>query len=256
MKDVAMQKIKVAKPDSSGGIQRLAGLALALIVLAIFTGCKSPSMESLGTPAKPSPAPNPENKSQVAAIQTNPQLNETINQAIGQAESTATNQPVILREGDVLKITFPGSPSLNTTQTIRKDGIISMPLVGEIKAAGLTPNELDQKLVELYAPQLTTKEVSVEVQSSAYPIYVTGAVLRPGKILSDHSITALEAVMEAGGFDYTKADMKRVIVIRKEAGGTKNYILDLKAVMEGKNSTPFYLKPSDIIFVQEKFNWF
>jgi GTP:adenosylcobinamide-phosphate guanylyltransferase len=46
------------------------------------------------------------------------------------------------------------------------------------------------------------------------------------------------------------------VVIRKEAGGTKNYILDLKAVMDGKTGTPFYLKPADIIFVQEKFNWF
>jgi polysaccharide export outer membrane protein len=111
-------------------------------------------------------------------------------------------------------------------------------------------------LIELYAPQLSTKEVSVEVQSSAYPVYVTGAVLRPGKILSSHSITALEAVMEAGGFDPIKADMKHVVVIRKEGGGTKNYVLNLKAVIDGKTGAPFYLKPSDIIFVQERFNWF
>jgi protein involved in polysaccharide export with SLBB domain len=254
-----MRKINPAKSDSNRRIHQLAKLTLALIALAATTGCQDPEA-LLDAPAKPSPAPNPAVQSQVAAIQTNPQLSATINQAINQAESADTNTPnnqtVTLREGDVLKITFPGSPSLNTTQTIRKDGVISMPLVGEIKAAGMTPKELDQKLVELYAPQLTTKEVSVEVQSSAFPIYVTGAVLRPGKILSDHSITALEAVMEAGGFDYMKADTKRVIVIRKEAGGTKNYVLDLKAVMEGKSSTPFYLKPSDIIFVQEKFNWF
>jgi len=234
---------------------------LAVIVLGFVTGCQSPSLASLDQPAKtsptkPSPAPNPVDHSQVEAIQNNPQLNQAINQAINQAEAADTNQVVTLREGDVLKITFPGSPSLNTVQTIRKDGIVSLPLVGEVQAAGFTPTELDQKLMELYASQLTTKQVSVEVQSSAFPLYITGAVLRPGKIMSDHSITALEAVMEAGGFDYTKADMKHVVVIRKEAGGTKNYILDLKAVMDGKTGAPFYLKPSDIIFVQEKFNWF
>jgi polysaccharide export outer membrane protein len=172
------------------------------------------------------------------------------------AESAPTNEVVTLREGDVLKISFPGSPSLNTVQTIRKDGIISLPLVGEVLAAGMTPDELDKKLMDLFAPQITTKEVSVEVQSSAFPIYLTGAVLRPGKILSDHRMTALEAVMEAGGFDYTKANLKAVVVIRKEAGGTKNYIVNLKDVIDGKTGEPFYLKPDDIVFVQEKFNWF
>ncbi len=251
-----MNKKTFAMPDSANRMHRLAMSMLAVIALGFFTGCQSPSMAQLDAPAKPSPAPNPAINSQVEAIQTNPQLNEAINQAISQAEAADTNQVVTLREGDVLKITFPGSPSLNTVVTVRKDGIIQLPLVGEIKAAGETPDALDQKLIELYAPQLTTKEVSVEVQAAAYPIYVTGAVLRPGKIMTDHSMTALEAVMEAGGFNYTVADMKHVVVIRKEAGGTKNYILNLKAVMDGKTGTPFYLKPGDIIFVQEKFNWF
>ncbi len=247
-----MHKMIVKTRNSGRWIQRLARLTLVLIALAAITSCQNQGA-LLDRPAKPSPAPGPANHSQVEVNQNNP----AINQAISQAASSATNQPAaVLREGDVLKISFPGSPTLNTTQTIRDDGIISMPLVGEVKAAGLTPDELDQKLIELYAPQLTTKEVTVEVQNSAYPIYVTGAVLRPGKIMTDHSITALEAVMEAGGFNYELADMKHVVVIRQEAGGTKNYTLDLKAVMDGRTGTPFYMKPSDIIFVREKFNWF
>jgi polysaccharide export outer membrane protein len=256
LKEIAMQNMNVETPVPANTIYRFACLILALVALAVITGCQSPSVALLNAPAKPSPAPNPAINSQVEAIQKNPRLNEAINQAINQAEAADTNQVVTLREGDILKITFPGSPSLNTVVTIRKDGIIQLPLVGEVKAAGETPAELDQKLIDLYAPQLTTKQVSVEVQSAAYPIYVTGAVLRPGKIMTDHSMTALEAVMEAGGFNYVLADMKHVVVIRNEAGGTKNYILDLKAVMDGKSGTPFYLKPSDIIFVQEKFNWF
>jgi polysaccharide export outer membrane protein len=256
VKETAMNRTIVLLPTPANRIHRLAVSMLAVIVLGFITGCQSPSMALLDAPAQPSPAPNPASHSQVEAIQNNPKINEAISQAVSQAEATDTNQVVTLREGDILKISFAGSPSLNTIQTIRNDGVISMPLVGEVKAAGLTPNELDQKLIELYASQLTTKEVTVEVQSSAYPVYVTGAVLRPGKILSSHSITALEAVMEAGGFDYTKADMKHVVVIRKEAGGTKNYVLDLKAVMDGKTGTPFYLKPSDIILVKEKMVWF
>jgi len=108
----------------------------------------------------------------------------------------------------------------------------------------------------LYAPQLTSKEVIVEVLNSSFPVYITGAVLRPGRISSDHPITALEAIMEAGGFDYTKANLKDVVVIRQEGNQTRNYTLNLKLIMDGKSSDPFYLKPADIIYVPEKFSWF
>ena len=172
------------------------------------------------------------------------------------AKSAESTEDVQLQDGDVLKISFPGSANLDTTQQIRRDGKISLPLVGEVKAAGMSPSELENQLVNLYATQLVLKQVTVEVENSTFTIYVTGAALRPGKISSNHPMTALEAVMEAGGFDYTKADLKHVTVIRQEENGTKNYVLDLKSVMEGKISEPFYLKPSDIVYVPERFQWF
>ena len=170
--------------------------------------------------------------------------------------TATTNELMNLREGDVLKISFPGSASLNTTQTIRRDGKISMTLVGDVDAAGMTPSALEKKLVDLYASQLSSKQVTVEVVSSSLTVYVTGMVLRPGKILSDHPISALEAVMEAGGFDYTKADLKDVVVIRREGKIMKNYKLNLKAMLQGKQNEPFYLKPDDIVYVPERFSMF
>jgi len=167
-----------------------------------------------------------------------------------------TSELINLREGDVLKISFPGSPTLDTTQQIRRDGRITMPLVGDVAAAGMTPSVLEKKLVDLYAPQMDSKQVMVQVVSSSFPIYVTGMVLRPGKVLSDHPISALEAVMEAGGFDYTKANLRDVVVIRREGNVMKNYKLNLKAVLQGKQSEPFYLKPADIVYVPERFSMF
>jgi polysaccharide export outer membrane protein len=162
-----------------------------------------------------------------------------------------------LREGDVVRITFPGAPNLNgNPQQIRQDGTITLPLIGEVKAAGLTAAELQARLVAKYGSQLVSKEVTVTVESSAYTVYVTGAVLKPGKISSNHPLSVLEAVMEAGGFDYTKANLKKVKVVRQEGSATKNYTLDLKAVLDGKQTEPFMLKPSDIVFVPEKFNVF
>ena len=175
-----------------------------------------------------------------------------------QAASQGANatEIITLREGDVLKISFPGSANLNTTQPIRRDGMISMPLVGEVKAVGKTPAELEKDLIDLYSTQLLSKEVTVEVQSSSFPVYVNGSVLHPGKIMSDRPMTAFDAIMEAGGFDYAKADLKRVVVIRQEGGRNQKFTLNLKLVMDGKPSKPFYVKPGDTITVPEKFTWF
>jgi protein involved in polysaccharide export with SLBB domain len=85
---------------------------------------------------------------------------------------------------------------------------------------------------------------------------VTGAVLRPGKIMSNRPITALEAIMEAGGVDYAKANLKAVTVTRLEGGQFKTYTLNLKLVLDGQQTKPFYLKPSDIVKVPERFSWF
>jgi polysaccharide biosynthesis/export protein len=218
-----MTKHFIAEITEYGGrfARYLKRLAPALIVLALAAGCQT-------QPPLPSGPPR------------GPNTTEIIN----------------LQEGDVVKISFPGNTSLNTTQPIRRDGMISMPLIGEVRAAGKTPKQLEADLMNLYSTQLLSKEVTVEVQSSTFPVYVSGSVLRSGKITSDRPITALEAIMEAGGPDYAKADLKRVAVVRQEGGRSRKYTLNLKLVMEGKGGEPFYLNPGDTIYVPEKFTWF
>lgn len=163
---------------------------------------------------------------------------------------------IVLHEGDAVRVTFPGAPNLNSVQTIRRDGRITLQLVGEFQAAGLTPTAMEKELLKLYGPQLQVKEVNVAVDSSAFPIYITGAVLRPGKIMSDRPITALEAIMEAGGFDYTKANLKSVTVLRRENGRSEHFTLNLKRALAGGDDESFNMRPSDIIYVPEKFSWF
>lgn len=171
----------------------------------------------------------------------------------GEALHTET---VILREGDAVKISFPGSPNLDTTQQIRRDGKISLSLVGEVDAAGQTPDALQKKLVDLYAPQISSKEINVSVVSSSFPVFVNGAVVHPGKVLSDHPLTALEAVMEAGGFEESIANMKAVRVIRNEKGKLKSYRINLKDILDGTSDKAFYLQPGDIVEVPQRFQMF
>jgi polysaccharide export outer membrane protein len=174
------------------------------------------------------------------------------------AAAMADQKPdlIVLREGDVVKVSFPGSANLDASQPIRRDGKILLPLIGEVTAAGLTPEALQTNLSQLYAPQISTKQLIVTVVASSFPVFVTGAVVHPGKILSDHPLTALDAVMEAGGFVLTTANLKDVRVIRNENGVMKKYSLNLKLLLDGKDSQPFYLEPSDIIFVPERFTFF
>lgn len=164
---------------------------------------------------------------------------------------------IILREGDVVKVTIPDSPNLDTVQSIRRDGRVTLPLVGDVVAIGITSDDLQQNLIKLYSSQISSKELTVTVVSSSIPVFVTGAVLRPGKVSFDHPIMPLEAIMEAGGYDETKADLKNVKVMRyNKEGRVQTYYFNLKSLMQGKQSESFYLKPFDIITVPEKFNWF
>jgi polysaccharide export outer membrane protein len=170
--------------------------------------------------------------------------------------SSPNSQTTILHEGDVVKVSFPGSPTLDSTQQIRLDGKIVLSLVGDVQAAGISPSQLQQTLIKLYAPQISTSEINVEVESSSFPIFVTGCVLRPGKVLSNQPITALEAVMEAGGFDFARANMKKIHVIRRSGSSSQSFVLDLRTVLDGDQQDDFFLQPDDILYVPEKFAWF
>lgn len=162
-----------------------------------------------------------------------------------------------LSAGDVIKISFPGTPSMREdTQQIRRDGRINLTIIGEVKAADKTPSELERELIQAYASQLNSKEIKVTVVSSSFAVYVGGAVLKPGKIAPERALTALDAIMEAGGFDEARANKKAVRVIRQEGGQVKNYPIDMKAVLEGAQTEPFYLRSHDMVYVPEKISWF
>jgi polysaccharide biosynthesis/export protein len=213
--------------------QNVAVVVALFIAAVFFTGCQTNSANSFDS----------------AHVQ------ELLHAQAGVTNAVNPNAFTI-REGDMVRVTFPGAPNLNAVQLVRRDGKIELPLLGELQASGLTTKQLEDQILKQYGNQLLSKEVTVTVDSATYDVYVTGAVIRPGKVAAIRPITALEAIMESGGFDYTKANLKTVRVIRQENGKSKNYQINLRDVLEGKHTDAFYLKPSDIIYVPEKFNWF
>ena len=162
-----------------------------------------------------------------------------------------------LNPGDVIRIEYPGTPSIPATeQQIRRDGRVNLTIIGEVTAADKTPNQLEKELITAYASQLTSKEIKVTVVASAFSVYVGGAVMKPGKVLPLRAVTVLDAIMEAGGFDETRANKKEVRVIRQEGEQVKTYYVNMRDVLNGVQATPFYLKAHDTVYVPEKISWF
>lgn len=155
-----------------------------------------------------------------------------------------------LAPGDEISVAFSGAPELNTKQKIQPNGKVSLPTIGDVTAAGRTINSLQASLTSMYQPHLQDPTVVVSLESAAAGVYVSGEVLRPGKIPLDRPMTALEAVMEAGGFSKF-ANPKQVIVIRKQGGKQQRYVLNMNDALAGYETSPFYLRPYDVIYVRQ-----
>ena len=166
------------------------------------------------------------------------------------AEAYRSRPGGTLTPGDEIRVVFSGAPELNTQQKIQPNGKVSLPTIGEITAAGKTVTNLQQQLTSLYQPRLQDSTVTISLMGTAAGVYVSGAVLRAGKIPLDRPMTVLEAVMEAGGFSPI-ANPKRVVVVRTQGTKSWNYVLDLHQALHGTESTPFYVRPYDVIYVKE-----
>ncbi len=166
------------------------------------------------------------------------------------AEAYTSKPSGNLAPGDEISVSFSGAPELNTKQKIQPNGKVSLPTVGDVSAAGRSINSLQASLTSMYQPHLQDPTVVVSLESAAAGVYVSGEVLRPGKVPLDRPMTALEAVMEAGGFSKF-ANPKQVIVIRKQNGRQQRYVLNMNDTLSGMESSPFYVRPFDVIYVKQ-----
>lgn len=158
-----------------------------------------------------------------------------------------------LSVGDKVRVAYPGAPEFNQIYKIQADGKIGLPMVGNVTAVGRTATSLQSSLTAMYETHLNDPTVFVSLEEPSASVYVSGEVAAPGKVPLDRSITALEAVMEVGGFSKL-ANPKKVYVIRTEGGQQKRYVLNLANPLSGYDSQAFYLRPYDVVFV-ERSNW-
>src|SRR2546421_5099352 len=145
------------------------------------------------------------------------------------------NTPVVLSPGDVIKLSFPGSNELNQSQKIRADGKLSLPLIGEVTAAGKTLPAFQTELAKLYKTQLRNSDVLVTLESGTATVFVSGSVSKPGKFSFDRPTTVFQAIMEAGGVtEY--GNLSNIHLIRTVSGEQHTQILNLRSAMSGKTT--------------------
>ena len=159
--------------------------------------------------------------------------------------------------GDQIQINVWKNPELSLSQPIRPDGKISVPLVGDVMAVGLTPEELAsviEKQLSLYikAPNVTIILTSLDGQKYLSRIRITGSVGQNMSISYRQGMTVLDAVLDAGSLD-VYADGNRTKLHRRTGDGSESYDIRLDDIMEdGDMKTNVILLPGDIITVPER----
>lgn len=157
----------------------------------------------------------------------------------------------VIGNDDVLVINVWKEQDISRTVPVRSDGKISLPLVGEVQAAGRTPLKLEQDIASKLKNYIGEPEVTVIVQQiNSQKFNILGMVNRPGTYPIANSATVLDAIALAGGFkDFAK--QKSIYVLRQNADGTQTRLpFNYKEVVKGQNPAQnIKLQPRDTIVV-------
>jgi polysaccharide export outer membrane protein len=150
---------------------------------------------------------------------------------------------------DILDISVWKNPELSRVVPVRPDGKVSLPLVNDIQAAGLTPATLRRQVTERLSEFIPAPEVSVMVREvHSRKVAVVGAVKTPGRFELKSPMTVLEVIALAQGFtDFAARD--RIVVLRQNGATTTRMPFNYRKIADGAEQENFLVKPGDIIVV-------
>lgn len=220
----------------------LAGLVLQPLHAAA-QGARTTASTPRTSAAAPAPAPAP----RAAADRTT---------APGDRAATATAstarpwyaQDYRLGPGDKLRVEVYGQPQLSQSLQVRPDGKITLPLVGDVLAAGKTSLQVRDELSQAFKEYVNNPVVTVIVQeATSAQIYVIGEVGTPGAQVLEGPTTVLQALAAAGGLKEF-ADKGGIHVLRKTSTGTQTIHVDYKESLKG-HIDPMVLQPGDTLVV-------
>lgn len=155
---------------------------------------------------------------------------------------------VRLSPGDVIKLSFAEETDLDQVQKIRRDGKVSLPIIGEVTAAGKRIIDFQNQLISLYEPHLDNPEVLVTLENSVGTVIVSGFANKPGAITFDRPMTIYQVIMEAGGVsDYGSAS--NVHLTRIIGGVQRTERINLRPSIHGEPVNPKYVQDGDVIYI-------
>ena len=170
-----------------------------------------------------------------------------------QSSNTSKNKSdtdYIIGPGDILSIDVWEEQEMSKQVSVRLDGNISLPLVNDVEAVGLSLAQLREQLIEKYTIFKKEPEISVTlIESRSKRIYLLGKVTRRGEYLLQKDMTILQAISLAGGLAEW-ADADNIKLIRKIHGTEKTFRVDYDAIVSGEDMDQnVKLQPDDTIFV-------
>ena len=167
----------------------------------------------------------------------------------------ATGPEFTIGPEDVLGILFWRDPDMSGDVAVRPDGMITLPLVRDIKAAGLTPTQLADRIQETVGEYIKDPAISVTVvvrQMNSRKVFITGEVARPGAYPLGSPMTIMQLIAVAGGLTEW-AEPKAITLMRLEDGVTRTYPFNYTDVARGrKPQQNLMLEPGDTVVVPER----
>jgi polysaccharide export outer membrane protein len=160
---------------------------------------------------------------------------------------------VRLSPGDTIKVAFAEESDLDQTEQIRRDGKISLPLIGEVTAAGKRLMDLQREIISRYEGRLDNPEVLVTLDKGTATVIVSGFAGKPGKVDFDRPKTVYQAIMESGGVsDY--GSLRNIHLTRLINGEERTETINLRPTVHGKPTLPTYVQDGDVIYISR--SWF
>jgi polysaccharide export outer membrane protein len=157
----------------------------------------------------------------------------------------------VIGNDDLVAISVWKEPDVSRSVPVRSDGKISLPLVGEVRAAGETPLELEQEISSKLLNYISEPQVTVIVQQiNSQKFNILGQVTKPGTYALTSNSTVLDAIAMAGGFrDFAK--QKSIYVLRQNTDGTQKRLpFNYKEVVKGQNiEQNVKIQPRDTIII-------
>jgi polysaccharide biosynthesis/export protein len=160
-----------------------------------------------------------------------------------------TGASSVIGSGDALEIIVWKEPTLSGPVKVRPDGLITLPLINEVQAAGQTTAQLRKTLEDRYKKFVQAPNVTIRVtEITSSEVFLVGQVAKPGAYPSTGHDTVLQLITRAGGLTIF-ADRRNVKVVRRENDKVKEYLVDYDAIIKGDVQQDLVLRAGDRVIV-------